>query len=261
MKQKNLLHSEFSGSGPTVVLLPGMFGSSRYFSELIPALHKAGKSTLTIDLLGFGRSPKPRNSDYDFDAHCSAILNTIDAHRITQPVTIIGVSMASTLIVDLLRRRTAFFNKAVYISPMICSSPKIAEELSYLTGNIGPLLRTKPVSWVLCHTVCAVKPVARVTYRMVDTNNQPRPIVDDATLHTWRSYSRSFTNILVGQNIAKDLLSTNIESVIIYGKNDKSMEHELLEMAAKNPKVMIYASPVSHHPVLDDMKKTVEYIV
>ncbi len=259
---KQFLHYEFSGRGPTVVLLPGMFGSTRYWKDTVKKLNDLGKSTLVIDLLGFGRSPKPRNSNYTPLDHTREILAVIDACELQKPTTVVGVSMGATLIVELIRQRPDLFSKAVYISPMIFSNKEIAREFSYRTGNIGPFLRTTPIAWLVCNTVCQIKPLARLTYRLVDTNNQPKDIVDDATLHNWQSYSRSFENVLVNQNVLSDFMQSAIKTIVIYGVNDKSMEQELFEKAANtNSNINLVKSHVGHHPVLDDFDKTIALIV
>ena len=60
------------GTGPDVVLLHGLGASARYWDPV------AGSSQsfhgIAPDLLGFGRSPKPRSTSYGVDDHADAVL-------------------------------------------------------------------------------------------------------------------------------------------------------------------------------------------
>ena len=262
MKNNIILRSTFSGNGPTVILIPGMCGSDRYYTDTVKALHKEGRSTLTIDLLGFGRSPKPKNLEYTLADHTQAMFNTIDSHNLTHPVTIVGVSMATIIIVDMIRRRPDYFSKAVYISPMIYSSQEVAETLSYRTGGLEFLLRNKPLAWVVCNTVCKIKPLAKLVYRKSNTNNFSLDIVYDAILHNWQSYSRSMKNVILNQDCADDFLASPIETIAIYGAQDRAMERNFLDtVSSAENNVTCVESHANHHPLLDDLDTTIGFIL
>jgi pimeloyl-ACP methyl ester carboxylesterase len=52
------------GAGPPVVLLPGLFGSAYGYRNVVRSLRDEGYRSITIELLGVGRSSRPRAADY-----------------------------------------------------------------------------------------------------------------------------------------------------------------------------------------------------
>lgn len=80
------LHVEVLGQrGPTVVFLPGAGGTTRYWASRVASLAVTSRLVL-IDLLGFGRSPKPWTT-YSIERHVREL------HRVLAdrgPVTLIG---------------------------------------------------------------------------------------------------------------------------------------------------------------------------
>ncbi len=66
-----------AGSGPVVVLIHGIAGSSQTWSEVIPALAKH-HTVIAPDLLGHGESAKPRG-DYSLGAYASGVRDLLIA--------------------------------------------------------------------------------------------------------------------------------------------------------------------------------------
>src|SRR3546814_15498906 len=90
-----LLHvAERSGAGAPVVLLHGIGSSSETFEQLLPLL-RGSHEVVAIDLLGFGGSPVPEDSEYTVDEHVGAIVRTIRHLRIRRPFTLVGHSMGA----------------------------------------------------------------------------------------------------------------------------------------------------------------------
>jgi len=54
-----LLHCVTSGSGPPMVLIHGVAGSHMVWDRIVPLL-EPHFTVIRMDLLGYGRSPKPR---------------------------------------------------------------------------------------------------------------------------------------------------------------------------------------------------------
>lgn len=97
MKKKQLLHSISRGSSDhTVVFLHGFLASAKYWRRPQQELAHTHR-TIAVDLLGFGRSPKPRNSEYTYQEHIQAIKDTLEMHGVSKPVTLVGHSMGALL--------------------------------------------------------------------------------------------------------------------------------------------------------------------
>lgn len=97
MKKQQRLSTYSLGTGEQkIIFLHGFLASSRYWRINQRNLAKQYQ-TLSIDLLGFGRSPKPKNLAYDYDDHLTAIGKTLDSSGITTPFTLVGHSMGALL--------------------------------------------------------------------------------------------------------------------------------------------------------------------
>ncbi|MFZ1301454.1 MAG: alpha/beta fold hydrolase [Candidatus Microsaccharimonas sp.] len=71
------------GTGPTLVLLHGIESSSHYWEPIVPALSERWR-VVTVDLLGFGNSPKPTNIAYSLDDQVEWLHRTLQSKRITK---------------------------------------------------------------------------------------------------------------------------------------------------------------------------------
>lgn len=81
------------GKGNDIVLVHGIESSSSYWDGLAPALAERNHIT-TIDLLGFGKSPKPLNIAYSLHDQVSWLKKTLDAQGVTT-CDMIGHSLGS----------------------------------------------------------------------------------------------------------------------------------------------------------------------
>ncbi len=88
------------GSGPPVVLVPGLFGSAFGFRNLIPQLTAAGFQTVVLEPLGVGSSPRPESADYSLIAQADRLASALDRLGITHAIVVahsLGAAMAFRL--------------------------------------------------------------------------------------------------------------------------------------------------------------------
>lgn len=84
------------GSGRPIVLLHGMFGDGtqwRVIADLLSDYYRV----IVVDLLGHGKSPKPKNAKYTPNEHSRALRKTLEKISATKDVTIVGYSMGGTV--------------------------------------------------------------------------------------------------------------------------------------------------------------------
>lgn len=89
-----------AGSGTTIVLIPGLFGSAFGYRHLLELLPAAGFQAVVIEPLGVGRSPRPRRSDYSLTAQAdrlAAVLHARGAQSVVVVAHSVGASMALRL--------------------------------------------------------------------------------------------------------------------------------------------------------------------
>src|ERR1700761_7340716 len=73
------------GGGIPLVLVHGLGDRGEAWSEMIPKLRKAGYHVYVPDLLGYGRSPKPADSDYSVATQAKLIEDFIQAIGLQKP--------------------------------------------------------------------------------------------------------------------------------------------------------------------------------
>lgn len=93
-----VLHSVTSGSGPPMVLIHGVAGSHMVWDRVVPLL-EAHFTVIRMDLLGYGRSPKPRVRHTPL-RHVAAIRRTLAHGGVAGPVALVGLSMGTNLMLD-----------------------------------------------------------------------------------------------------------------------------------------------------------------
>ena len=100
------LRVTIAGSGETVVLVPGLFGSAFGYRHLLVMLPAAGFRTIVIEPLGIGRSPRPKRADYSLTAQADrldAVLRSLDE----PPAIVVGHSLGASMALRLAYRHPA----------------------------------------------------------------------------------------------------------------------------------------------------------
>ena len=135
--------SEGPRDGGTVVLIPGLSGSSFGFRKLTPMLHEQGLRTIIIEPLAVGESSRPRGADYTMTAQAARIGAVLDSLEIQNAVFVaqgIGGAMVFRLAVERPNLLAGFVSveagsAEAAISPNIRNTLKAARILSRMGGK------------------------------------------------------------------------------------------------------------------------------
>ena len=87
---------ESSGTGPAVVLLPGLFGSAFGYRKVIPEVTSQGLRAIVIEPLAVGRSSRPAKADYSLTAQARRIGQALDSLGI-DGATIVAHSLGAAI--------------------------------------------------------------------------------------------------------------------------------------------------------------------
>jgi len=98
------LHVVATGSGPAVVLLPGLFGSAYGFRVLGPLLNAAGYRVIIIEPLGVGWSARPPGANYSLTSQADRLAAVLDTFQVA-PVLVVAHSLGSAIAFRLAIRR------------------------------------------------------------------------------------------------------------------------------------------------------------
>jgi pimeloyl-ACP methyl ester carboxylesterase len=68
-----------TGSGPAVVIVPGLLGGAYSFRQVTPALVRAGLRVVVVEPLGMGESSRPKAADYSLETQATRIGYALNA--------------------------------------------------------------------------------------------------------------------------------------------------------------------------------------
>lgn len=200
----------------TLVFLPGLGATSRYWERRVTPL--AGSHHLVlVDLLGFGRSPKPWTR-YTVERHVEELHRILDGRG---PVTIVGHSFGCTVSMAYASRHPEHVSGLVLLSPPYFASEQQAIE--HVRGAYAP------IGWILTNigfasVACVV--TRRVLGRLLPylIRDQPRELVEDLVRHTWRSFTSTLWEGIYRYDPGADAshLPARLPVLIIHGDQDRT---------------------------------------
>jgi pimeloyl-ACP methyl ester carboxylesterase len=233
MSHKYKLNYKTAGKGPIVVMLHGLAGTSQYFDRITKFL--PNNKIISIDLLGFGDSPKPKYIKYTIQDHLSAIENTIESLNIKKPFDVLGVSMGAVLALEYAKQHPKNIKSIVLVSPAIYSNAEIAK--NKIDSTRAPnILMFGPVAKFVCKNICARQELAKKINPIV-MRHIPSDVAKTVCEHTWESYSYSMQNVVINQPKQNISAITNIPLFIIFDSKDILIEQELMKQLVDNSSV------------------------
>jgi pimeloyl-ACP methyl ester carboxylesterase len=231
------LFSTLDGLGaPTLVFLPGIGATTRFWryalttggGPVLPGRH------LLIDLLGFGRSPKPWTT-YDVERHVSEL------RRVLAPVgriTLVGHSLGARLAIAYAARYPEQIERLVLISLPFFGDAEQAKRFFRDKGANG---------WVWTHLV----PMALMclfSRRLLGwafpylITSVPRVVAEDLTQMTWRSSTSTIWEVIYGHDLSSDVraLRRSLPLLCLHGDRDDSAPLDRMrELQALHPNCVI----------------------
>ena len=201
-------HGDFDK--PVVILLHGIAASGEAWGTLVPLLTPQYRC-ITIDLLGFGKSPKPQWAAYDIDQHVRSIHRTVRSLHIRGDYILVGHSLGSLLATTYARRYPS------HIRRMLLLSPPVYPPLSTIAGKLA-LKRTD----LLMRVYRILRESARITPTSLNRLGRLGVVPRSVSTHpeTWLPFKRSLERCIEQQTIEADIKDVDIPIDIIYGKLD-----------------------------------------
>lgn len=232
------------GRGAPVVFLHGAGGSSRYWRRIAGA-HGAHRG-IAPDLLGFGRSPKPRSAAYDVDCHVAALVPVVPPGSV-----VVAHSTGAVVAAALAVARPDLVRSLLLLGVPAFPDPQVAaDEL----GRLGPLaamtVHGRRVGWALCQVMCTFRPIVTILVPLV-VRDVPPSIAADGTRHTWVSYRRTVRSVVVEHRVAEDLRRLHVPVRILHGADDRTAPLGHLEVATRGVQGLdLRVVPGDHHLAL-----------
>jgi pimeloyl-ACP methyl ester carboxylesterase len=220
------LASRRRGTGRPIVLLHGLGASSRYWDRLSDLL-APDSAVVAPDLLGFGRSPKPRDEAYDVECHLTGLVRLVPEGSI-----LVGHSLGAVLAASLAARLPSVVSAAVLVGMPVYPDESTARREVARLGALARLT-VDGSRWarVLCELMCALRPLAQAVAPLL-IRDLPPEIVRDGTRHTWPSYSRTLSNVIVRHRVQRDLDALRVPTMLVHGDRDLEAPLHYAENAA-----------------------------
>jgi pimeloyl-ACP methyl ester carboxylesterase len=247
-KDADILHYKVTGHGPVIVLLHGYLSSGKYWENIRTSLEK-NHTVITIDLLGFGQSPKPKDSRYDYDDHLAWIKRTLDYAQIKEPVLLVGHSMGSLLALRYSTQYPGTTSRLILANlPFFKDREEAHRELSstslffraslywQLHRLFVPIMRTKGMKRV-------VRQVASTKYKGMEEYMFTSSSV---------ARTRSLHNVIEAQTTADDLGQLAVPTTIIVGSQERRAYVKNIKQAQKRHSLHVITADTGHHTPLED---------
>ena len=239
------------GSGPTVVLLHGLASSSVTFTHAVPLLAEDHR-VVSLDLLGFGRSPSPASARYTLEEHVAAVAATLRARGIKKPVTLVGHSLGA-----LISARFA----AVYperVGHVILVAPPV-----YLPGDtvVDPLERLQMDAYYKLYDYMRsnrtfTKAGAKALSRLSPIKN-----LVDVSENNWRAFTLSLEQCIESQTTVTDLAQVTAPIDLLYGTRDPFLVPAGLRVIERMRGVTTTKVEGADHVVRPDLAREIARIV
>jgi len=220
-----------------VILLHGLASSSVTFQNVLPLI-EGSHEYFAIDLLGFGESPMPVDSEYTLTDHVDAIERTIRALRIRGSFTIVGHSMGALIAARFAADNPKLVTKVVLVSPPIYVAPG---ELSRGIDRSVMDFYLRAYEYIRLNKEFTLRNAAWVERLL------PIPKAMDINERTWMPFVKSLENSIEHQTTVSDLARVTAPVEIVYGSMDQFHSEAVLRIVSRLNGVSVHKVLGSDH--------------
>lgn len=243
MSHAPILYSQTSGRGEVIVLLHGYLSSSHYFKHIVQQLQSTHK-VISIDLLGFGKSPKPRG-DYTYQDQINALSATLQKLKITSPFTLLGHSMGALIALRYAVDYGDSISRLLLFNPPLFTHTNQMIESHKATGRRYRAFLYSP---------------ARNSYwkalKLVPHNiSKKRPAINFTDTLRMSKHARegSYKHILGGSEFFTDLRKTTMPVLLVNGRYDRAVYAENLAGKELPSNVQLEIVETGHHTLVKNV--------
>ncbi|HSW80429.1 MAG TPA: alpha/beta hydrolase [Candidatus Saccharimonadales bacterium] len=199
-----------AGQGTPVILLHGLGSSSDVWANVVAGLDKNKFKVIAIDLLGFGKSPKPDWVEYDVDDHATSVAATIKKLHLREPAIIVGHSMGCLVTVRLARKYPELAkHEILYEMPLYEGLPD--KKIYQLRLNIYRRLYQRIIEFEPAYDPEDAKFIQKLGVKITGFKITPE---------TWLPYIKSLQYTVLNQTASDDIKHIDIPMEVIYGYRD-----------------------------------------
>lgn len=238
IRRAELLHvAEHGGDGPAVVLIHGIASSSVTFQNVLPLI-ESNHECFAIDLLGFGASPIPVDSEYRIVDHVAALHRTIESLHLKGHFTLVGHSMGALIAARYAANFPRQVGRVVLVSPPIYVSPQ-ALSRSIDRGVMDLYLRA--YQYLRLNKKFTMRSALRIERLL--------PISKALVINerTWTPFVKSLQNSIEHQTTISDLARVRVPVEIVYGSMDVFHSEAVLKIVSRMSGITVHRVAAGDH--------------
>ncbi|TFD73338.1 alpha/beta hydrolase [Cryobacterium sp. Sr8] len=242
-----LLHvATDEGSGPVVVLVHGIASSSVTFRNMVPLLVPRHR-VIAVDILGFGESPAPENSEYTLEDHVASLEATIRSLKLDEPFTLVGHSLGSLIGSRYAAKNRRNVSGLVLVGPPVYLSP----------ADIGdPRVRGRVTAYLRAYEFLRANKDFTLANAAIISRLLPKGIFE-ITTKSWTPFVKSLEHCIESQTVVSDVASLNIPVAVVYGSLDAFIAPGSMTVIERMRHVTTYRVEANDHLIRPRLARTV----
>lgn len=193
-------------------MLHGYLASSNYYKHIAKRLED-DYTIVRVDLLGHGRSPKPRHIDYSYDDQLGALRRTLAHLAVETPHALVGHSMGALLALRYTTTYPSDVTRLILLNPPMFSSAEEAHRDIAATGRhyrAFLLSRFQSIFWGAVRIVPRSPHRTRHAVSLSDILAVPR-VAREGSLH----------QVVMQGNVFEEVERLTLPTMIVVGQKDR----------------------------------------
>lgn len=232
----------------TVVFIHGLASSHHMWKPVLKRLESDHIRTISLDLLGFGESPKPSWQRYNAKVHAKSLHRTLRKLNVTSPVIIVGHSLGSLVAI----KYATMYPWAVD-GLILCSPPFYRVDENQVTDKGNFALKQPDDIYLALYKYSRGKPeTAKKIGALIRRARLMGEhfVIDDVTLPAIAS---SLEMSIENQNSLDEAKKLQLPIDVLYGQFDPFViKRHLKTLAHSNPAVQLKMIPTAAHEVYNN---------
>lgn len=222
----------------TVLFIHGIGNTGEAWHDVIERLPQDIR-IITIDLLGFGDSPKPKWAIYNAQSQANAVLATYLKLRITSQVVIVGHSLGALVAIEIAKRYPLLVDSLILCSPPLYNTNDtkntILPRTDKLLRRLYQSAMQRPEEFVRLSAFAMKYKLINQSFNVTEAN------VD--------SYMAALESMIINQTSFDDAYKLSTPTRMIRGTLDPFVvARNLRQLAKANPHVTL-SKVISGHEV------------
>lgn len=222
----------------TVLFIHGIGNSGKAWSSVIDSLPKDIR-VVTVDLLGFGQSPRPEWAIYSAKTQARSVIATLFKLHLTGRVIIVGHSLGALVAVEVAKRYPLLVSSLILCSPPFYkedqSNPRLMPSSDRILINLFKLARKRPDEFMRVAALVTRMGLVNATFSLTPEN---API-----------YMNALEASIINQTSLRDAIRLRIPISVICGLLDPVVIIKNLRYLTKQNKHANLTAIVAGHEV------------